>query len=135
MPTPTNYQVPRERGEIGRMPIAANVQFGQNELVFRNAQGEAVPWSADAALVPLGVARAPFDNAGGPAKAFELEYLEAGTFGLKIHADDPVSTAEVSTLVYAASPNAVAKTSDGDTRPPLGKLRGVYEGRAWIRFI
>lgn len=135
MSMPPDFKVPRERGDIGRLPIAADTQFGQNELVFRDPSGRAVPWSEEPTLVPLGVACRPFDNAGGPAGALEVEFHETGSFGFPILEDDPVTNAEVATLVYAAGPNLVAKTSGGDTRPPIGKLRGVFEGRAWIRFV
>jgi hypothetical protein len=135
MPMPPDHKVPRERGDIGHLPIAADTAFGQNELVFRDAEGHAVPWSEEPGLVPLGVAIKPYDNAGGAAKAFEVEYFETGAFGLPILADDPVTTAELGTLVFAAGPSLVAKTDGGGTRPELGKLRGVYDGRAWIRFV
>lgn len=113
-------------------PLAAGAVIYYGTIVAA-AAGYAVPGSATAANVTLGIADGAVDNTGGAAGAKKVQ-VKSGTYLLNNSAADPVTAADIGADCYVLDNDTVAKTSSANTRPRAGRVRAVDDGGVWVTF-
>jgi hypothetical protein len=91
-------------------------------MVAANAAGLAVPASAVAAQVTLGVSDEYADNTAGAAAATSVMVRRGKAWKLANLSGDAVTQADVGKTCYVADSITVAKTSNTNARPVAGQL-------------
>lgn len=123
---------PFRDGKLFQVPVAANTEIFGGHLVAVNAAGFAVPASANAASLTLGISDGWVDNTSGhDGDAYVL--VSRDRFFLMVNSStDPVTQAALGRDCYVVDSVTVAKTSDAGARPLAGKVTGLEGNGVWI---
>lgn len=121
---------PRKSNQTGAKvfddPVAASTLIERGHLVMLNSAGNAVNVSAATGLKARGVCMAEADNSAGAAGDIRV-HTEAGVYGFDNSAGgDEITAADINQVCYAVSGSTVAKTSNGNTRSPAGRVVRVH---------
>jgi hypothetical protein len=107
-------------------------QGGQVQI---NAAGFAVPATATAANITIGMAKASVNNTGGANGALTVD-VDRGVFRFgNSAAADLIARTEISSTVYVVDDQTVAKTNSGGTRPAAGKCFDVDASGVWVEYL
>lgn len=131
MPLSSERDTPSQGTDIRTAPVAANTRIFQGALVAVNAAGFAIPATAALNLVPIGRARATYDNTGGAAGAITAE-VDRGVFRFRNLTADPVTGASLHRDCFIADDDAVAATNGGNTRSVAGRVRLIEPAGVWV---
>jgi len=117
------------------VPVAANAVIQQGGQVQINAAGFAVPATATAANITIGMAKASVNNTGGANGALTVD-VDRGVFRFgNSAAADLIARTEISSTVYVVDDQTVAKTNSGGTRPAAGKCFDVDASGVWVEYL
>ena len=117
------------------VPVAANAVIQQGGQVQINAAGFAVPATATAANITIGMAKAKVDNTGGANGAVSVD-VDRGIFRFgNSAAADLIARTEITATVYVVDDQTVAKTNSGGTRPAAGKCFDVDASGVWVEYL
>ena len=117
------------------VPVAANAVIQQGGQVQINASGFAVPATATAANITIGMAKASVNNTGGANGALTVD-VDRGVFRFgNSAAADLIARTEITATVYVVDDQTVAKTNSGGTRPAAGKCFDVDASGVWVEYL
>lgn len=119
--------------KLKNLPVAAGTMIFQGSLIASDA-GLAVPASAKASLVVLGMAKYGADNRSGAAGDARVE-LERGVFAWDNDAAAPVTQAIIGKPCYAVDDQTVSSSSSANTRPQAGIVYQVDEAGVWVETL
>jgi hypothetical protein len=116
------------------LSVASNTTILEGELVAVSATGQAVPAHKSGAKYIIGRAEAEVTaEAGDTTKVVTV--TRNRQFMLNNDASNPVTAADIGSIVVLKSQNTVAKPKVGSTAKalPVGALMGVdYNGKVWV---
>lgn len=125
---------PHRDGELNPVPVAAKTEIFGGHIVAANAQGYAIPATATAGQITLGISDGWVDNsAGGDGDAIVLT-RRGKMFLMANSTTDPVTQEAIGQNCYVENSVTVSKTSDTDARPYAGKVAGLEDGGVWVYF-
>lgn len=107
------------------IPVAAATTIYQGSLVAVNTAGYAVPASATASLIVIGVAETAKDNSAGSAGDLSVVARRGAFYFANSSTTAAVSDAHVGRPCYAVDDNTVAIHSIDTSRPIAGIVLGV----------
>ena len=115
-------------GAVFNYPLAADTVISMGRMVMLNA-GEAVPASAIAAGVSVGIAQQTVEAVAGDTSV----NAKKGTFLLaNSAAADEIVMTDVGSDCYVADDQTVAKTDGGATRPVAGRVEQIEGSGVWV---
>ncbi|OVZ94863.1 hypothetical protein CBW58_01980 [Yersinia frederiksenii] len=123
---------PWRNGDIVAVPVAAATMIYGGHMVAASAAGLAVPASAVAAQITLGVSDEYADNTAGAAAATSVNVRRGKAWKLVNLSGDAVTQADVGKNCYVADSITVARTSNTDARPVAGKVIAVESDGVWV---
>lgn len=113
-------------------PVAAATRIYQGSAVALNTSGNLVPASADASLRVIGVAEEEADNSAGSAGDLTVA-PRRGTFPFDNSGTTAaVTAADIGRPCFAVDDNTVARHSAMGTRPIMGIVMGVEDGKVFV---
>jgi len=117
-------------GAVFNFPLAADTVISKGRMVMLNA-GEAVPASAIAAGVSVGIAQQTVEAVAGDTSvnAKQGTFLMANSTGA-----DEIVTADVGSECFVADDQTVAKTDNAGARPVAGLIKQVEGSVVWVTF-
>ena len=117
----------KQPGRIRNRPVAAGVICYEGALAAITTTGFAVPATADATLIVVGVFKQTVDNRTGGNGDADVDITNDSAFGFASGTgSDEITGLNVDDDVYALDDQTVGLTDDGGARPVAGK---VYEVR------
>ncbi|NUL36332.1 hypothetical protein [Kosakonia sacchari] len=125
-------QTPYRDGQLFAVPVAAATEHFGGHIVSANAAGFAVPGSATAANVTLGICDGWVDNSAGLAGDASVLVRRGKAWFLANSTADPVTQAQAGRDCYVVDSQTVAKTSDTNARPVAGKVLGLEGDGVWV---
>ncbi|NUH52705.1 hypothetical protein HUK76_09855 [Citrobacter portucalensis] len=125
---------PYRDGELNPVPVAAATEIFGGHMVSVNAAGYAVPASATAAQITLGVSDGWVDNGTGSDGDVTVLVRRGKAFLMANSTAEPVTQTQVGKECYVEDSVTVAKTDNGSTRPVAGKVIGIGDGGVWVYF-
>src|ERR1700760_2049778 len=129
---------PLAHGAQDYAPQKGNTVAYAGGLVMIDSSGRAVKGQAVAGLLAVGVAKTNRDldtyDATGLADGAQNVYFEEGVFPMvNSSSSDAFSTSDQPGLpVFVVDDETAAKTSNGGTRPPMGRLHHVDSMGVWV---
>jgi hypothetical protein len=114
------------------LPVAAAAVLYAGALGCFNADGDAVPGSANTALTAAGRVESKADNSTGAAGAIRAS-IKPGVF-LFGNSGDSIAESDRGSTCYVVDDESVALTDGGGTRPVAGTIVGVdaASGDVWV---
>ncbi|TQN84364.1 UNVERIFIED_ORG: hypothetical protein FHU00_3945 [Citrobacter freundii] len=125
---------PYRDGELYPVPVAAATEIFGGHMISVNAAGYAVPSSATAAQITLGVSDGWVDNSTGSDGDVTVLARRGKAFLMANSTAEPVTQTQVGKDCYVEDSVTVAKTDNGSTRPVAGKVIGIGDGGVWVYF-
>lgn len=123
---------PYRDGQLFAVPVAAATELFGGHIVAANAAGFALPGSATAANVTLGISDGWVDNSGGLAGDASVLVRRGKAWFLANSTADPVTQSQVGRDCYVVDSQTVAKTSNANARPVAGKVLGLENDGVWV---
>lgn len=123
---------PWRNGDIVAVPVAAATMIYGGHMVALSVAGLAVPASAVAAQITLGVSDEYADNTAGAASATSVNVRRGKAWKLANLTGDAVTQADVGKSCYVADSITVAKTSNSAARPIAGTVIAVDADGVWV---
>jgi len=119
-------------GSALAVAVAANAVIYQGAMVQRNAAGYAVPATATAANVMMGIADSTVDNTGGANGDIDVALTRNRIVLLVNDGTNPVTIAHRMLDCYVVDDQTVSSSHAVNTRPVAGKLIDVTPEGAWV---
>ncbi|HAX5100557.1 TPA: hypothetical protein JZG64_002502 [Escherichia coli] len=125
---------PYRDGELNPVPVAAATEIYGGHMVAVNAAGYAVPASATAGQITLGVSDGWTDNSNGGDGDATVLVRRCKTFLMANSTSDPVTQSQVGKDCYVEDSVTVAGTDNSSTRPGAGKVLSISDDGVWVYF-
>jgi len=120
-----------------KLPLAvkAATKIFAGTMVQKNASGYAVPASATAANVTIGIAEVQVDNSAGADGDLTISPRRkvVGVFANST-STDTITIADIGNSCYVVDDSTVAKTNNSGARPVAGKIVGVDAAGVHVEF-
>ncbi|WP_105494264.1 hypothetical protein [Escherichia coli] len=125
---------PYRDDELNPVLVAAATEIFGGHMVAVNASGYAVPASATASQITLGVSDGWADNSTGSDGDVTVLVRCGKAFLMANSTSDPVTQSQVGKLCYVEDSVTVAKTNNSSARPVAGKVIGICGDGVWVNF-
>lgn len=130
----SDRSTPSRGGERFSRPLPAATRIYAGTIVCLDANGRAVPGSADATLTADGRSYDHVDNRDGADDDLRCD-VDKGTFQFANSTGaDEITAADIGADCFVVDDQTVAKTSDTDARPVAGRIMDVDAIGVWVRF-
>ncbi|WP_304168573.1 hypothetical protein [Lonsdalea britannica] len=128
----SDRNTPHRDGQQFAVPIAQATEIFGGHMVAANAGGYAVPATATAAQVTLGVSDGWVDNGRGENGDADALVRRGRAWLLANYGGDAVTQAQVGQDCFVVDSQTVANTSNENTRPVAGKVQAVVNDGVWV---
>lgn len=125
---------PFRDGLLNPTPVAAKTEIFGGHIVALNATGFAVPATATAALLTIGISAGWVDNSAGADGGAQVLVRRDKFFLMVNSTTDPITQARVGQDCFVQDSITVAKTDDNKARPYAGKVAGIESDGVWVYF-
>lgn len=129
----SDRNTPYRDGKLNPVPVAAHTEIFGGHMVAINATGFAVPASAIAAQMTIGVSDGYVDNSLGADGSECVLACRGKVWCFANHSGDAVTQAQVGQNCFVADSVTVAKTNDTDKRPVAGVVMAVDVDGVWVQ--
>ncbi|MBA5602493.1 hypothetical protein [Pectobacterium aroidearum] len=128
----SDRNTPQRDGLLFPVPVAASTEIFGGHIIAANAAGYAVPATATAGQITLGVSDGWVDNSVGANGSADALVARGRAWQFVNHAADAVTQADVGKDCYVVDSQTVAKTSNTNARPVAGKVHAVGSDGVWV---
>ncbi|WP_038906876.1 hypothetical protein [Dickeya oryzae] len=128
----SDRNTPHCDGELFAVPVAASTEIFGGHLIAANAAGYAVPATATAAQVTLGVSDGWIDNSTGANGDADAIVRRGRAWLFANSTADAVTQAQVGRDCYVVDSQTVAKTSNSNARPVAGRVQAIADDGVWV---
>lgn len=125
---------PYRSSELNPFPVAANTEIFGGHIIAINTNGYAVPATATAGQITLGVSDGWVNNTTGSDGDTTVLVRRGKAFLMVNSTSDPVTQTQVGKDCYVENSVTVAKTDSSNTRPLAGKVIGIEDSGVWVYF-
>ncbi|GAB7214742.1 MULTISPECIES: hypothetical protein [Dickeya] len=128
----SDRNTPQRDGLLFPVPVAAATEIFGGHIIAANAGGYAVPATATAAQITLGVSDCWVDNRTGANGSVDALLRRGRAWQFANHGADAVTQADVGKDCYVVDSQTIARTSNNDARPVAGKVQAVGSDGVWV---
>ncbi|EHD21548.1 MULTISPECIES: hypothetical protein [Brenneria] len=128
----SDRNTPHRAGQLFAVPIAQATEIFGGHLIAANAGGFAVPATATAAQVTLGVSDGWVDNSTGENGDADAIVRRGRAWLFANYGGDAVTQAQVGQDCFVVDSQTVAKTSNENARPIAGKVQAISADGVWV---
>jgi hypothetical protein len=134
-PLTKDRNTPSRAGLQFSLGVGAGENIHGGALVMRNAAGYVSAGTATTGGVGLGRADEAVDNSSGGNGDVDVK-IGRGIFRFANSADaDAITSADIGNVCYIVDDATVAKTNNGGTRSPAGRIYDVDSAGVWVEFL